>query len=94
MRVIIPASVLQSIVETLLTPCPPILLRGGTMGSKILFTPVAEPDPEHLWNLFFLFRGQTTVECQSSIALSPTGSIVMGIPIAAGDPNPPTNFFD
>lgn len=64
------------------------------MGTKVFFTAVAQPNPQHLWNPLFFCLSQTVVEIESPIALPTASRIVVGIPIAAGNPDAPTDFFN
>lgn len=64
------------------------------MRTKILFTAIAQPHPQHLGDLMFLFFSQRVVKSQSAIALTPTGCIIVGIPVASRHPNAPTHLFD
>lgn len=64
------------------------------MCPKVFLTAIAQPYPQCLGNLFFLFFGQRVVECQRPIALTSTGGVVVSIPVASGNLNPPTHFLD
>ena len=64
------------------------------MGTKIFLAAIAQPNAQNIGNFRFLFLGKRVVKRDRAIAFSPTGGVVVGIPIAAGNPNPPTDFFN
>jgi hypothetical protein len=64
------------------------------MVAKILFAAVAQPHPQHLGDLvFFRFR-QRVVKGEGLFPFTATSPVVVGVPIAAGHANAPTDFFD
>ena len=64
------------------------------MLAKILFTAIAQPNPEDLGDFIALLRAQTFVEGESLCAFTPAGAVVMGVPELAGGTNPPARLLD
>ena len=64
------------------------------MIAKVFLTAVAQPHPQYLGDLFLFGLGQWVVQRQGLFALVPTGSIVVGIPVAARYPNAAADLFD
>ena len=70
-----------------------VLPRRRAMLAKILLAAVPQPDPQLLRDVVFLFFSQGVVEGQGFFPFSPAGPVIVGIPVAAGDPNAAAHFL-
>ncbi len=84
---------IQILLTLFLREALSIFSRRRSVGTKIFFTAIAKPNPQHLGNLVFLLFGQGVVELESASALPTTSRIIMSIPIAPRYSNTTANFF-
>ena len=61
---------------------------------KIFFAAIAEPNTQLLGDFILLLWSEFVVKGDRLLPLSPTGPVIVGIPIGTGNPNTTANLFD
>ncbi len=64
------------------------------MCTKVFFAAVAQPDAQFLGNLIFLFFGKLVVQSKGFFPFASASAVIVGVPVAAGNANAATGFFD
>lgn len=64
------------------------------MFPEVFFTPVAQPDSQHLRNLFFFAFGKAIVELERALPFEATWAVSVSIPVGSGNANATGCLFD